>query len=401
MSEAWISKEWRDSNGKLRRKKADEFLTGVRMRDTFIVEWTFNGRRKRQKIGGCGKPAMALAIALCHKIRAELTLDQYVDPDKPPEKTERTWTEFRQSLEEKHLAPMHKPSAAVFRGSLDLFERLINPTVVSAIDAECIAGYLAKLREQPGRKAGSKMGVQTIRKHAAILKVALGYAHEWKYRGDMPVVKLPKAPEDDPVPMPLEIFKKVYAAANAAIYPKQYSDITAAEWWRAALVLAATTGARLGELLALEWACVDLENGLATIDAQKTKAKRTATLHLVPLAIQHLMRIRQMHEPEVLPWDRSPRKLWDEFERIQRAAGVTRPAKESGAPDEFWGFHSLRKLFLSANASRLSSHELMVFARHRDIKTTMDHYVQRQGLAREAMGRLWVPELPEPEVQTA
>lgn len=387
---AWITKEWRDDAGKLKREKTHEELKGVRLNDRFVVEWTPSGKpRKRQKIEGYGRPAKALAIELCQQIRAQLTLGTYGD------KRQATWSDFRDSFEKRHLAPMHAPSAKVIGRSLDLFERLESPQLVADVDAERVAGYLAKLRQEPGRKPGSKMRVETIRKHGACLKLALKLAVEWGYLDAAPIVKLPKAPKEKPQPMPLETFAKIYAACDSARHPKD-CGIPAPDWWRALLVLLSTTGLRIAEALELTWADVNLDDGIAMLAGADTKGRRYATIYLLPTAIEHLSKIRQLSRPEVFPWNGSERLLWESFWAIQRAAGVSRPTKDAAQDAEaFWGFHSVRKQFLTVNASRLSSAELMAVARHSSIATTLKYYVDAESGAKAAAGRLHVPELPE------
>ncbi len=83
------------------------------------------------------------------------------------------------------------------------------------------------------------------------------------------------------------------------------------------------TGARLSEILTLQWAWIDMENGTARLPDSKTGAK---TLYLSAPALGVLAALpRYAENPHVLPGDRAgaqlapPQKQW---QRIRKAAGL-------------------------------------------------------------------------------
>jgi integrase len=122
---------------------------------------------------------------------------------------------------------------------------------------------------QHGRKDGKLggLGPRTIRQVHLCLHQALGYAMKWH--------DLPANPAADAEP------PAVAALTPAALTPEQVGMLLAAAhhdrrpWLRAFTILAATTGARTGELCGLEWDDLDLDAGtlrlrqaLSSIDQQ-------------------------------------------------------------------------------------------------------------------------------------
>jgi integrase len=122
---------------------------------------------------------------------------------------------------------------------------------------------------QHGRKDGKPggLGPRTIRQIHLCLHQVLGYAMKWH--------DLPANPAADAEP------PAIPAHTPAALTPEQVGILLAAAqqerrpWLRAVTILAAATGARTGELCALEWQDLDLEEGtlrfrqaLSSIDQQ-------------------------------------------------------------------------------------------------------------------------------------
>jgi integrase len=134
----------------------------------------------------------------------------------------------------------------------------------------------------------------------------------------------------------------------------------AGEDWRGAILIAATTGLRLGDVAALTWGEVDLKGGLIRVEEiQKTGADATLPLH-----------------PDLLDWlsaqpagiGRAPllpslrgRKIGGttglsrQFQKLMNKAGVVaKVAKakgKAGRSRSSKGFHSLRHTFVSSLAN--------------------------------------------------
>ena len=171
-----------------------------------------------------------------------------------------------------------------------------------------------------------------------------------------------------------EHFGKLYATAGD-------------DWWRGLLVTAYMTGWRIGSLLALRWADVDLEHAWAVSRAGDNKGKRDQRIPLHPLVVEHLRKLVSF-SPVVFAWDCPRRGLWDEFHAIQKAADV-RPE----GPKPFYGFHDFRRAFATMNAERLTSDALQSLMQHRDYQTTQ-RYISMARQLNPAVANLYVPELP-------
>lgn len=106
----------------------------------------------------------------------------------------------------------------------------------------------------------------------------------------------------------------------------------------AAIRLLLFTGARLGEVLGLQWSFINFEKGTARLPDSKTGAK---TLHLPPPALAVLANLpRVSGEPHVLGAKRGTTFVEEPWRRIRKAAGL-----------EDVRLHDLRHSFASIAAS--------------------------------------------------
>lgn len=119
------------------------------------------------------------------------------------------------------------------------------------------------------------------------------------------------------------------------------------------------TGWRVGEILDLRRADVDLETGVATVDAASTKGRREARVELHPVVIDHLRAIVEF-QPFVFDWPHHERTLWSDFAALKEAAGLTFPG----------AFHRLRFGFANSNVDALPADLLQKLMRHRSAATT-------------------------------
>jgi len=161
----------------------------------------------------------------------------------------RTVGRYRQLLEH-HLRP--------HLGTVPL-------SVLSTLQVQRLYDQLAQGLRKDGKAGG--LGPRTIRQLHLCLHQALGYAMKWH--------DLPANPAADTEPPAIPTHRP------AALTPEQVGILLAAAqqerrpWLRAFTILAAATGARTGELCALEWQDLDLEEGtlrfrqaLSSIDQQ-------------------------------------------------------------------------------------------------------------------------------------
>jgi integrase len=161
----------------------------------------------------------------------------------------RTIGRYRQLLEH-HLRP--------YLGTLPL-------SALSTLQVQRLYDHLAQDGRKDGKAGG--LGPRTIRQVHLCLHQALSYAMKWHH--------LPANPAADAEP------PAVAAHTPAALTPEQVGVLLAAArherrpWLRIFTILAAATGARTGELCAMEWHDLDLEAGtlrfrqaLSSVDQQ-------------------------------------------------------------------------------------------------------------------------------------
>ena len=96
----------------------------------------------------------------------------------------------------------------------------------------------------------------------------------------------------------------------------------------------------------------------------------------------------------VFHWPYGPRKLWDQFHAIQRAAGVHLTCPDAGrhkctASCHVYGFHALRRGYATFNAE-LPAPVLQRKMRHRSFKTTLG-YIQLADKMKKAADVIYVP----------
>jgi integrase len=147
--------------------------------------------------------------------------------------------------------------------------------------------------------------------------------------------------------------------------------------WRAFIGLAVTTGMRVGELTALRWRDVDLEQRLVQVrntEHHLTKSRRHRTLALMPEAYALLAGVPQRGETVFTtsvgtPWGDNVRS---EFRRIVKRAGIV-----------WCTLHDLRRTFVSQLAmAGVNAAVVQKLAGHCQISTTIKHYT---GIMPEAL----------------
>jgi integrase len=95
------------------------------------------------------------------------------------------------------------------------------------------------------------------------------------------------------------------------------------------------------------------------------------------------------------PWHHGEYALYEQFRRIQRAAGIHLPcskAHEHTPSCHTYGFHDLRRAFATMNADKLTPDALQVLMRHKSYQTTQ-LYISMARQMKEAVAKLHVPEV--------
>ena len=149
--------------------------------------------------------------------------------------------------------------------------------------------------------------------------------------------------------------------------------------------------------MSLKWSDVDLDAATAITRHADHKGNRTEKIALHPVVIDHLRGLRSFDD-RVFPWDKDRRGLYDEFARIQDAAGIYLACPYAG--DERhgectdachrYGFHDERRAFATMNAMNMTREALQALMRHRDPNTT-DLYINYARQVKPAVANLHVP----------
>src|SRR5262249_43245381 len=161
------------------------------------------------------------------------------------------------------------------------FERIIKPLRVFAINAQHTDDYAAARRQERSHmRRGELVSPATINKELRHIKAALSAAHEWGYLPKLVRIRMEKEPQKLPTYCTPEHFAAIYQACEEAARWPEDQPYAAGDWWRGLLMTAFLTGWRIGSLLALRRADVDLDAGTALSRARENKGKRDQLIAL-------------------------------------------------------------------------------------------------------------------------
>jgi integrase len=174
-----------------------------------------------------------------------------------------------------------------------------------------------------GKYKGDMISPATVNKDLRHIRAALRKAHRWGYLPNVPHFDLEKEPEKLPTYVTPDHFAAIYKACKQATRPADL-PFSPEDWWKGLLIFAYMTGWRINEILALRRDDLDIEAGTAITRAEDNKSKRDERVKLHPVVVEHLKRLPGF-TPVVFPWDRDETCLYNQFRRIQEAAGVKLP----------------------------------------------------------------------------
>lgn len=272
--------------------------------------------------------------------------------------------------------------------------RINAPAKTEGINTAAIDNFVTKRKADPGRKPESKLSTATINRDLRHVKAVLRIAHEWGYLPKVPRFRFLREEQCIGQVITPDHFKLIYDAADKATKPS-LSQCEAAEWWRALLVFALTTGWRIEEILSFRRSDLDLTTGAIVTRAGDNNGTRDDTDHLPAAGLAHVKAIVGFSDVVFeLPHDY--RTLWTEFHEIQRAAGIklhSRDADRHGCTDtcHAYGFHSLRRGYATLNADTMPAAVLQRKLRHQSFTITLRHI----GLAdkmKAAAEKVYVPD---------
>jgi integrase len=191
--------------------------------------------------------ALRIAVA-AHEASVE-------DANNPPPPALPTFAEFFARWMDEHAARRCSPKTLEAYGQHGAYAvREFGKKLLTELTPELLEGAMNKLQDQ-GSRAGKPLSAKTISHIFFVVNAALRKAIKWRLidHNPMEAVDRPvKRPKATPIALDnAEMKTLLNRAANTRLYPL--------------LVLAAATGCRRGELLALEWSDLDFRTGAVTI----------------------------------------------------------------------------------------------------------------------------------------
>jgi integrase len=375
-----MSKAWVHQDPKQVKKHGED-------KASWYVSWLEPGGTRKCKSCGPGEEGQRNAEKLRKKREAELIEGTYNSA------ANSKWDDFRKDYEKRIAAGMDPRTRYLTMQALDAFERLIKPVKMCGIKTQTIDDFIRKRRMEAGKKKGSTVSPATVNKDLRHLRAVLTVAVEWGELKERPRFRVMKEPKKLVTFVTGEHFAAIYGACDEAKLPR-HLPYPASDWWRGLLAMAYMTGWRISELLAFRRADLDLDAGTAITLAEDNKGDRDDVVKLHSFVIDHLKKLASF-EPLVFPWPHNRRTLDDEFDRIQKAAGIDLPCRRRHEHTEacrYYGFHDLRRAFATKNAPRLTADALQKLMRHKSYTTTQ-RYISMATQLDDAVDSLFVPDV--------
>ena len=371
-----MAKAWVYQDDKQVKKRGED-------KASWYVGWVDPAGKRRGKSCGPGLEGSRNAEKLRKRLEAELTTGTYEDTSRA------SWAEFRERYAELVLDGMGAGNRRETCIALSHFERLMKVKKIASVCGNDIVAYVAKRRKEPGVRHGTLTSPATINKELRHLRAVFRKAKKLGYLVSAPDFDFLKEPKKLPTWIPPEHLAAMYRACDGATRRPVGLPYRAADWWRGVMIFGYMTGWRIGSILSLRREDVDLDAGTAISQAEDNKGRRDQVIALPPLVVEHLRRVPSF-DPVFFPWPHGPRRLYDDFEAIQVAAGV-KPARGKVR----YGFHDLRRAFATLNACRLSADVLQALMQHQSYTTTQ-RYIDLARQMKPAAHDVFVPDLDPP-----
>ncbi len=360
------------------------------------VQWRVNGRRTTKTIGG-KKDANDFAT-----IKEAELLDHAKGIN-----TRKRWSDFvAEYLEEEVRSSGKRPATAdIVQRTLDRFTEKLKPTWIHLIDAKALDTFRRLRLKDKGKKG--PISPNTVKKDLRHLHAALGVAKRWGYLREVPSIPRIATDDREKAHVTQEDFLAIMGAVDAALRPVRElheslpEGVTPGDWWRALLMSCWVTGARIDAILRMRWEDLDFETGRVLSRAADLKQRKDARPEIRG-ALPYLLKIRG-YDPRLLPWNHPKKSLYDEFGRIQTAAGINLPCPDAGdekhtcsSSCHHYGFHGFRYAHARYNYQNPDLQNQMGHA----CPATTEHY--RKWAKRQlAEYNAYVPDLDDKEQQNS
>jgi integrase len=369
---------------------------GAEQASWYVGWYDLTGKRHCESCGS-GARGENQADKRLRRLQGELDLGVHQPQSK------KKWEDFRAEYAAKVLSLKAAGSVPIIKASLDHFERIINPVRMESLTTRIVDDFIAQRRKERGKKPESLVSAATINKDLRHVKAALRKAHEWCYIATVPRFHMVREPAKLPRYVTPEHFAVIYEKGCGRAEKPTWcgTQYTAKDWWRALIVTAYMTGLRIHEILSFRKEDLDLAKSQLITRWDDNKGKRDEIVPLHPVVLEHLRKIicdRKL----VFSWGHDERELWDEFGRLQRAAGIHLPCSGKHQHTEachVYGFHDFRRAFATANAARLKPAVLQKLMRHQSFKTTLG-YINLTSHLDDAVKSMPVPDVLKPPLPT-
>lgn len=324
----------------------------------WYIDYYLKGRRKRRKIG----PSKKLAEQVLKDVHVKIAKGEYLGVY---DEKKILFEDFSQQYLAFSKANKAKSTRCRDQFSVAQLICVFKEKYLFEITPRMIEKYKAKRLE--------KVAPATVNRELACLKHMYTKATEWGYARANPVkaVKLLKEP-----PGRLRYLK----ADEAKTLIKACSD-----YLRSIVITALNTGMRKGEILALRWKEVDLQNRKVTV--RKAKNNEIRVIPINQTLYQELSSLSEVSNGEYVFSNENGHRFGD----IKK--GFSLALKRAEIED--FHFHDLRHTFGSHLVMQgIDLKTVQQVMGHKEIKTTMRYSHLSPEYVQEAIGRLdsvWTP----------
>ena len=262
----------------------------------------------------------------------------------------KSLSQFQQEFIEYSKSVHTDKTRKTFDVAFNEFIRITGDLQLSAIDVKCIEKFLAQKTIDASQ--------WTARKYYGSLASAFETAIRWKYL-DMNPFRQVKKPRGNEI-LPIFFSKDQLDTLFKTITEPMLRNIC---------IVAACTGMRLGEIVALRWESVDLERRVITVentDSFTTKSKKHRAIPMNDFVYDSLASLTAtqcvdmvFHDSRGSSFD--PNEVSRDFKKFVRQLGY----------NDKLHFHSLRHSFCSILAKAgVSLYTISKLAGHADVRTT-------------------------------
>lgn len=203
----------------------------------------------------------------------------------------------------------------VMRSRLRAFHaHLSREPMLVDLNAPCINEYLQSLLSR-------RMSPWTVQGHKAALRALWQSAFDWELLSAPPgrLLKIPK-PALMPKAWSTDELRRLLAACDDPRFDRLRGGcVPLGKFLRAAILLAYDTGLRLGDMLSATWQQLGTDG---TLPIAMGKTGFSVVALVAPETVAALRVIQQSDDPRLLPWPVIVNKLWRDFRRLLRAAGL-------------------------------------------------------------------------------